>query len=261
MMALLLASLVFLSGMLLSGLTVWLWRRRASLDFLKSHHDTLGHFVAILTALYGLLLAFVVMVLWERQNEARANTELEAELVHAQLRLASGFSDGHVPEIREHVLAYLQGVQREEWPEMLKRDSRFLSRQPKQLHRLWQEWMKIEPGSERESALYREAIQQFDALQQSRRLRIAHAEWGLPAYLWILLILGAGAIFICTLFIGMEFLHSQILLTSICGGWILVLFFVVYDMQNPFRGYWVVTDQPYSEIQRLIEDQTEAIGN
>ena len=253
MISVLVAFGVFLIGGFAGAACTIIVRRRVSKEFLKGHHETLIYYVTVLTALYGLLIAFVVLALWEQQSESAGNTELEAGVAHTLVLLGGEMAEPHKSRIQRAVKDYVVCVVREEWPALLRKDFKRFSREPDELRRLWAYWMDVEPESERDRILLAEAVRQLDALREARRIRISDGQLTLIPYLWLLLGLGAGLIFISILFIGMEYPPSQIALTAACGGWLMVLLFVVHDLQNPFRGYWEVGPEPYQQaLERMV---------
>ena len=72
-------------GLLVVGLSIVLsWfglrtvRRFVPIDVLQSHHEVAGFMIGVLGAIYAVLLAFVVVALWNQYQEARSAVEQEA---------------------------------------------------------------------------------------------------------------------------------------------------------------------------------------
>jgi hypothetical protein len=259
--SLLIALAVFLLSVLLAGACALLVRRIVPVEILRSHHDTLVHYITILTAMYALLLAFVYLTLWEDQRDAATQVEVEAGEVQSLFRLAGGFPESDKRATRAAALAYAHLVLDREWPEMRRKELGWSEYIPTELEALWAAVMGFEPQTEREQVLLASAVEAFDRLQQARRERISFSGQSLAPYLWLVLILGGVLIFGCTLFIGMEQLRSQLVLTGCCAAWIVVLLFLVRDLQNPFRGYWVASPEPFQQAVERIERRLESLGN
>jgi hypothetical protein len=259
--SLLIALAVFLLSMFVSGACALLVRRCVRVEVLRSHHDTLAHYILILTAMYGLLLAFVYLSLWEDQRDAAEQVAVEAGELQSLFRLAGSFPESDKQATRAAALAYAQHVLDQEWPQMRRRRLGWSEYVPGELKVLWAAVIGFEPQTERERVLLASAVDAFDRLQQARRERISYSGQSLAPYLWLVLILGGVLIFGCTLFIGMDQLGSQLVLTGICAGWIVVLLFVVRDLQNPFQGYWAVGSEPFQHALERIEGGLETLGN
>jgi hypothetical protein len=94
-------------------------RRRSSLaDGLVESNDVAGNYLQTLGTIYAVLLAFVVIVVWQQFNDARSAVEREANEVLDIFRTASGFSEPARGELREQLQIYVSAVLDREWEAM-----------------------------------------------------------------------------------------------------------------------------------------------
>ncbi len=65
-----------------------------------------------------MLLAFVIIVVWEKFSEAEANVVREAGAAENLYRLSQGLGDFSGPDLRRSVAAYLKAAMADDWPDM-----------------------------------------------------------------------------------------------------------------------------------------------
>jgi hypothetical protein len=243
--------LLTLAVMLLSGAGFYLVRRRVSLDVLRAHNEAVENYIVIIAALYGVLLAFVVLELWEQQRSAEENVSREAISLRVLYRLGA-FLPG-AAEVQEAARRYTESIPAKEWTLMLGRRAGHEERSH-EMDRLWSVLMAIEPRTERERTVFAEAVSRLTALAEYRRVRLADSGKELAAYLWLALVVGGLFLVATTYFIGLENLKSQILLTAMSGGFIALVLFVVHDLQSSFHGNWRVNPEPYYSVLEMMKE-------
>src|ERR1044072_407475 len=115
----------FVLGFLVVGLSLLvaylglrLVRRLVPLSVLETHHEVAGFIIGVLGAIYAVLLAFVVVIMWDQYGEARANVEQEANQLNSLTHLAQGFPDETRRRLLSMMQAYAQSAIDDEWPAM-----------------------------------------------------------------------------------------------------------------------------------------------
>ncbi len=97
------APLVISGTLLVGGMTllsiggVPLVRRRFGLDQLRRNNEVAGFQFATVGVLYAVLLAFAVLVVWEKFNEAEESVAREAGSAATIYRLAGGWATRTAP--------------------------------------------------------------------------------------------------------------------------------------------------------------------
>ena len=87
-------------------------RRRVGVDRLAVNNEVAGFKFATVGALYAVLLAFVVIVVWERFNEAENDVAQEAGAAVTVFRLADGLGSGPATALRDSLTDYVKTVVR-----------------------------------------------------------------------------------------------------------------------------------------------------
>ena len=105
-------------GTLLSMLGPALVRRHVSLERLTANNEIAGFKYAVLGVLYAVLLAFAIIVVWQKFSDAETNVVQEAGAATTIYRLSQGMGEKPAADIRAAVTAYLQAAITDDWPAM-----------------------------------------------------------------------------------------------------------------------------------------------
>src|SRR3712207_3230813 len=84
----------------------------------KEHNDVAGFIYAALGVIYAVLLALVVIAVWEEYGRARVTVEAEANATAEIFWLAHRLPEPQGRELQELARSYAQEVVDEEWPLM-----------------------------------------------------------------------------------------------------------------------------------------------
>jgi Protein of unknown function (DUF4239) len=113
------SGILLVGGMtLLSMVGLILVRRRVALERLRTNNEVAGFKFATVGVLYAVLLAFAVLVVWEKFNRAEEHVAQEAGAAATIYRLAAGLGDQEGASLRDTMTAYLKAAITEDWPAM-----------------------------------------------------------------------------------------------------------------------------------------------
>ncbi|MGO8673872.1 MAG: hypothetical protein ACLQVD_21250 [Capsulimonadaceae bacterium] len=240
------AAIVVGLSVALSIAGMWVIRRAASPERLRRHHEVAGFLIAILGAIYGVLQAFVVFVVWSQYDNTRTAVDLEANGVADLYHLSYGFDAGDRQMIRDDIHGYVESVTNHEWASMAKGKSS--EDTDRALDRLWVTYGTINPKTNRENALYQESISRLDDVGNNRHLRLLAARDGLPGLIWIILICGSIGTVGFTYFFGAESGRAQALMTALLAGEIALVLLLIYALQYPFRGDLAIDTGSFTRV-------------
>ena len=222
-------------SVLVAHLGLRLVRRRVPLPIPETQHEVAGFIIGVLGAIYAVLLAFVVVAVWEQYGEAKATLAAEANQLNDLSRMAQGFPAPLQQRVLEGLRAYGQSVIDDEWQTMA--SGKASPKTQAAIDNLWQLYREVDPQTNRESALYGESLDRLNQLSDSRRLRIFASADDMPAVIRILL-WGGGLVMIAfTYFFGVMSIKSQALMTAALAGEIAFILFLIVALDNPFQGY------------------------
>ncbi|NUU24536.1 MAG: DUF4239 domain-containing protein, partial [Streptomycetaceae bacterium] len=200
----------------------------------QRHNDVAGFIFAAVGVLYAVLLAFVVIAVWENHDAARQSTFKEADelaglyWVSRELPLPLG------AELEKQTLDYAETVMHKEWPLMSEHKS---SPEATQLvYQLRQGVLSYQPGGPREEILYERAVSHLENMASARRERLNEVGEDVPTLLWVALIAGAVITVGFTFLFGLSNTFTHTLMVLMLTGLVVVSLVVIREMDFPFDG-------------------------
>lgn len=236
-------------GLAIVGLL--LVRRSVTLETLVAHQEVAGYIVNVVGVVYAVLLALVVIAVWEQFEGARAVTEREANAVASLYRLASALPRQDQAPVQDEIRSYTRLVVDEEWRAM--QSGQASERAWDAVDSLWRRLLAVEPRSPRESAAYQEALARMDVLGDARRERLLASRQTLPTTLWWVLILGGIVTVGFTYFFGVERLAAQLLMTVALTAVIALVLFLILSLDLPFSGDVSVEPRAFVDALRMFD--------
>jgi len=253
---------LFLSGLPLSGemalLVVLptivamcapiLLRRRIGYERLASNNEIAGFKFATVGVIYSVLVAFAVVVVWEKFNDAEIAVVQEAGASATLYRLAAGPEPAMVAA-RAALGDYLKVVIDREWPAMAEEKG---SREATQaLDALYAAALRLAADGLRQPAVLAEMFKQLDAITQARVTRLHLAAGVVPGIVWLVLSCGAALTVTFTFFFGTRNLPAQVMMTGILSVLVFMAILVIVLIDHPFTGPYYVESEP---LQTVLED-------
>src|SRR5215203_423178 len=252
-MALLTTLPLWLSGVLLVGGATLIAmaapafvRRHVSSDRLRINNEVAGFTFATVGVLYAVLLAFAVIIVWEKFSVAENAAAQEAGAAATLYRLADGIGGEPGAALRDGLSRYVRAAIAEDWPAMERGGgSHAVTRA---LDAAYAALLTFTPSDSRGAALLTEALRQLDLVTQARRVRLVLASGIVPEVLWFVLSGGAVLTVVFTVFFGTENVRIQALMTGILSFLIFSGLLVIIAIDHPFAGSVKVQPQSLSAV-------------
>lgn len=230
----LLGSLIVVIGVAVSLGGLLLVRRNVAVATLEQHNDVAGFIIAVIGVIYAVVLAFVVISVWEQFDTAKANASQEANLV-GLLYVNAVFYPGHTESIRKDLQGYAESVVNNEWTEMSAHQSDSPTTD-RQVGVLLGEYRAIHPESTEEGIFYTESVRRLYELTNLRRARVDASGNELPSVLWTILIVGGVITIGFTYFFGVSHFGAHVLMVAALAAMIALTLFVILSLDLPFSG-------------------------
>ncbi len=223
-------------------------RRRVSLERLVTNNEIAGFKFATVGVIYAVMLAFAVIIVWERFSDAEAAVTQEAGAAATIYRLAVG--DAPEAVATRHALDhYLEEVIAKDWPAMWQeRNNREVTQD---LTDLYAATLRLAQGGTRQQSELVELFHQLDELTQARRARLHFASGIVPGMVWLVLVLGAVLTVSFTFFFGTRNLSAQVMMTGILATIVFMGLFVIVSVNHPFTGPVHIDPEP---LRAVLED-------
>ena len=206
----------------------------------KEHNDVAGFIYAVLGVAYAVMLGLMIIAVWESFAEARDTVDQEATELAEIAWLAHRLPDPEGTHIQELARSYAEVVVVEEWA--LMREGRASPRAWAILDEIRLEIQNLEVRTDAELALYLQALERVHDLNDARRDRLVDAQEGLPALLWVVLLLGGVIVVGFTYLFGLDNTVVHTLMVGALAAVIALAQFTVGALDYPFG--WGVRVSP-----------------
>jgi hypothetical protein len=232
----------------------WFVRRSTDLATLESHKEVAGFIIAVVGALYSVLLAFVVAGVWEQFEETATIAEHEAELAISLYRDAEVFPTSD--EIRSSLRGYATSVIDEEWPSMAEHQEEAPATDLA-LSDVFESYRSIDPQQADEEVFQGNALDRLDDLTAARRERITASSKSLPGPLWLVIVAGAFITLGFTLLLPVQSARAQTLMVSMLAAMAALLLFLILSLDLPFSGDLAVSPKAMEDAVSEFDDLDE----
>jgi hypothetical protein len=234
-------------------------RRRLGLHRLAINNEVAGFKFATVGVLYAVLLAFVVIVVWEKFSAAEAEVVHEAGAVATIYRLSGGIGGEPGSAIHEGLTRYVNAAIMDDWPAMERGHG--AANVTRALNELYAAVLKFRPNDPAGSALLSEILHQLDAITAARRVRLIMAAGVIPGLVWLVLFGGAVITIGFTFFFGAENLRAQMVMTGALAALILTELLIVIAIDHPFAGTVKVGPEALYAVQAELAAPGGPSGN
>ncbi len=240
------------AGVLASVVGMMLVRRFVPAEKLIANNDYVSFTYTILSLIYGIYLAFTVVVVWQQYEEADETVTREVVLINALWRDVEPMSHEDRNRLHQDIFDYVNDVIVSDYPKM---EYGLESTSNDKYDRIWADYFRITPntGDIREVTFYQQGVLRLNEFSIARRMRILASNAALPTTMWVLLIVGATGTIMFTWFYGTRHLSIQIAATAFLSAVIIYGVLLVSMLEYPFGGVVRVGEQPYRELLNIFQ--------
>lgn len=199
-----------------------------------SYNEANGYFFAAIGALYAVLLAFVVVAVWEDLGTAQQNTYSEANAIPGLYFSATAFPPNVRKTFQNAAVAYARDVINDEWPALANGQSS--PRVEADAKALRKAILQVQPQTDQQNALYSSMIDRINTINSDRRQRIYEAQPSIPDIFWYGLLGGAALLVFFALFFGVPKMVPHLLMVTVLTVIVAGTLYLTYLMEQPFRG-------------------------
>lgn len=209
--------------------------RRLKLERLRSNNEVAGFKFATVGVLYAVLLAFAVIIVWEKFNDADNEVAREASASATVYRLSNGVAAEQGAALRKAMTGYLRSAIESDWPAMERGKGSAAVTQA--LNNLYAAALQALPSDNGPASIVGgEILHQLDLVGQARRARLVTAAGIVPGIVWMVLFGGAIITVGFTFFFATENLRAQTVMTGAVSILIFSGLLTVIAIDHPFAG-------------------------
>ena len=219
-------------------------------DRLSLNNEVAGFKFAVIGVFYAVMLAFIVIAVWEdfRKTEAAVRDEAKAVVDLHRVTFALPVAGG--TEIRKHLIAYTNDVRDYEWSTMAVGEPS--DAVAKDLDRLSRAIFDISPQSWQELALYQDALRLLAVTTDNRNERLDSSGGSMPGILWFVLIVGGLITLGYPAFFGSTNLVAQVLMTAALAELVALAMLLGLAFDYPFTGEVHISAYPFDQALRQM---------
>lgn len=230
-----------------------------SFSFLISFYDfifdadsnIMETFFNVFGTLYAIMVGFVILMVsnYYHQIKNAINDEINSiQDLHDYLVYVDN-NDQVVLEIKQAINDYISSIIEQEWPKMRSSEhTEVFTSEP--LYNIMKKINKLEPKNPSDIAALEKLMSEVNAITTYRTDRLGMSNENLPPLLvHVSFILSVSVVFVF-LFMPIDSFFLKIILNGILSFAVGLIYYMIIDLNNPFRGDWRVTFDSY---QKLLE--------
>jgi len=237
------------TGVSLAGL--YIFHRLVDVQMRHKDTETVGLTYAIVAVVYAVLIAFIVVDVFETFAKSHEIATAEANKLSNLMLDSSGLPPQISEAVRADLDKYIDIVVKSEWPSQQKGKLGDAVFEPgwTALAHLSTRLAMFEPATMGQNVNKGEMLHAMNDLIKARRSRILAAGEHLPDVVWqILLLAGAVAVGYTYLF-GTHSFRIHLAITGLIAATISLVFVLIIALDYPFRGEVSVGDEAFLGVK------------
>ena len=215
-------------------LAVWLIRRWVPSTREGFHAEISAPMLGVVAALFGLILAFVIVIAYQNFLDADANVSREADSLASVVRDSAAFPEPGGGNVRRAVGSYARAVVNDEWPLMHEGHDSTLAKSG--LNNIFAAFRTVKPRSHEQTAFYDDAVRQLNDALDARRNRVESASGGLPRDIVVLILVSSFVIVAYAVLVGSPSFWFHVLGPAAIAMVVAISLVVLVDLTYPFSG-------------------------
>lgn len=224
-------------------LVVWLVRRAVPSTREGFHAEISAPMLGVVAALFGLILAFVIVIAYQNLLDAKSNVSREADSLASIARDSQSFPEPGGASVRRSIGEYVRGVTADEWPQMRDGHDSVLAKAG--LNGIFAAFRTVKPRTPEQTAFYDDAVRKLNDTLAARRDRIDTARGGLPRDMWILILISSFVIVSYAVLVGSPSYWFHVLGPAAIAVVIVIALVVLADLSYPFSGEVAISPEPF----------------
>jgi hypothetical protein len=211
----------------------------------ESHNEVAGFIFATVGVLYAVLLALMVLAVWEAYSTAEHAAAQEAATVLATARYATTLPEPVRHEMLAGLRTYTEVVLTDEWRTVTEGTS---SAGDAAINTLWSSYGKLQPPG-----AYSHAATLLSDLSTARTQRILSSQASLPAIFWVVLVGGGIITLIFAFVLYMENAQVHALMVALLAGIIALCLWLIFEVNHPFAGAVQLPKDAFEHALHVID--------
>ena len=250
--------LVVAAAVIVAMAGVALFRRRVPYEVLRHNHAFTGVTYTIVGAVYGVYLAFTIVVVWQQFDQAEQEATSEAVHLSEVWRDIQVLPDQPRRAVETRLRDYAEAVVQREWPSMAAGHGAD-AETARRYEEIWRELYaaRASASGAGDTAFFNEAVLQMNNMGVQRRMRLLASGSALPSIMWMLLI-GGGVVTVGFAYlVGTSHTWIQMAGTAALAALVAFSLLLVAALQHPFSGDISVTPIAYEGVLKSFHERLQ----
>lgn len=207
----------------------------------------IGYALGVMGALYSIIVAFVIYMVWDQFNRVQAGVAHEASALEDLCRVAEFLSDRDATgRIRVAVRQYIKSTSGDEPHRLAQGQVSAIAEE--HFSGLCHGVRGANVKTEKDGVVYRELLNALMRVREARDARLSVSATRIPSTLWQLVVFASCVILGGFLVLGVRSVLLSLAVVAAVAGSFAFLLSVIKDMDNPFVGVWNVSYAPMTTV-------------
>lgn len=189
--------------------------------------------IASFSVFYGILLGLIAVGVYADYASTSDLIEREASTVAALYSDASALPEPHRAQLMADLRAYAKETIEKDWPAQAQ--GRVPQGGTQRINAFQKDLLAVRATERSDEIAYAEAAAQFEKLVELRSNRLVKVASGIPALLWIVVLIGAVFTIGIIWMLDMQ-VNIHAILTAVISMFLGLVIFLIAEMDHPFRG-------------------------
>lgn len=216
----------------------------------ERNNEVVGFVLTVVGTIYAVVLAFVVVVVWEHYDNAESNSEREISAVSDLYRAADDLPPAIRTTEQALVLRYINLMITDELPAM--QAGAHTAKSQLVVDQLRKNLVRFVPTNSHDTNARLQMAETMSKLSEARRERVLDGHRGLPAVLWMALAVGAIATIGFVYLFELKHLPTQLIVTSLLAIVIGVMFALIVQLNHPYQGASAIDSSGWLRLADIL---------
>ncbi|WNG86702.1 DUF4239 domain-containing protein [Mycobacterium sp. ITM-2016-00317] len=202
--------------------------------------------------LYAVLVAFVVVVVWEQFSDAEDASGQEAAAIADLLRDSAALPAQSQLAVEQALIDYTRTVVDSEFPRM--HHGEHVAEQSPELIAVWENYLQVQPETRNQIAFFDHAIVRLNDMTSFRKARVSTGDSSVPVELWVLLVGGGGVVMAFTFLSGTRDRLVHSLGVGLTAALLSFVLYLIFALEHPYVGKLSVQPTAYLSVLQSWAD-------
>lgn len=237
------------TGVLTAALTYFV-RIHVNEQVHRGNNEVAGFMFAGVSVIYGVLLAFLVLVVWQTYQDTAVTVEQEANALTDIFRIGQELPEPYGSQVQNDAIEYANRVISDEWAVMaLGRQSANVD---ETIEKFWTLHRMMDADPAKPEIHPQELFDTLEILGNTRRIRLLDSRSDLPPLMWALLIGGAGLTIGFTFFFRAPTTVAHLAMAALFGGLLAFVLILIVELDSPFNGSIRIEPHAFQQALELF---------